>query len=110
LHASAFQNVRRSPERFAAIVIGPYAPLTTTDLASLDKSVERRQVLGHDPGLAAARYGASVGAEEPGHTVRLRADELLRVARLAAEVIGALEMLPEFLPRRRPWVNLESSA
>jgi len=108
--ANAFQNVRRGRERFAAFAIDPYAPLQAADLAWFEENIEKRHVLGHNLGLADARYAASVGEEEHGRTVRLLANEVLRFALLAAAVIGALEMLPEFLPRPTPLADPEASA
>jgi hypothetical protein len=88
---NAFQNIARARERFARIAIDPFVEFDDDDLLYLRLNIEKRHVIGHNLGLADERYAEVAAAAQPGQTVVLLADEILRFARLAARVIQALE-------------------
>jgi len=95
---NAFQNIRRSRELFQPLGIDPFSQLPDSDLRWFADNVEKRHVLGHNLGLVDKAYADAVGAEHPGRTVRLLADEVLRFADLASTIVAGLERLPEFNP------------
>ena len=88
---NAFQNIDRAREKLAKIGIDPFAGLSDDDRDYLRVNIEKRHVLGHNLGLADERYAEVVQEAQPGRTVVLLADEVVRFVEIASRLVLSLE-------------------
>jgi len=94
-----FQNIERGRSLFCNIGSEPYSQLTQEDLDFLQLNIEKRHVVGHNLSMADEAYSQAVSSEQPGQTVKLLADEIIRFAEVCGTVVTRLEEeSPEFLP------------
>lgn len=94
-----FQNVERGRELFAKVDLDPYDSLPEADLNFLRLNIEKRHVIGHNLSMADDTYFEAAQSEQPGQTVPLLAEEILRFAEICGMVIvGQEERCTEFLP------------
>ncbi len=94
-----FQNIERGQSLFGNIGIDPYSHLTQEDLEFLQLNIEKRHVVGHNLSMADEAYSQAASSEQPGQTVKLLADEIIRFAEVCGTVVSRLEEeSPEFLP------------
>lgn len=88
---NAFQNIDRAREKLARVGIDPFARLSEDDRDYLQINIEKRHVLGHNLGLADERYAELVQAAQPGRTIVLLADEVVRFVEIARRLVQHLE-------------------
>lgn len=94
-----FQNIERGRSLFSNIGIDPYSHLTQEDLEFLQLNIEKRHVVGHNLSMADEAYSQAASSEQPGQTVKLLADEIIRFAEVCGTVVTRLEEeSPEFFP------------
>lgn len=94
-----FQNIERGRKLFSNIGIDPYSHLTQEDLDFLRLNIEKRHVVGHNLSMADEAYNQAASSEQPGQTVELLVDEIIRFAEVCGTVVTRLEEeSPEFLP------------
>lgn len=94
-----FQNIERGRSLFCNIGIDPYSQLTQENLDFLQLNIEKRHVVGHNLSMADEAYSQAASSEQPGQTVKLLADEIIRFAEVCGTVVTRLEEEnPEFLP------------
>jgi len=94
-----FQNIERGRSLFGNISIDPYSHLKHEDLEFLQLNIEKRHVVGHNLSMADEAYSQAASSEQPGQTVKLLADEIIRFAEVCRTVVSRLEEEnPEFLP------------
>lgn len=96
--ANAFQNVKDGRDLYGQLGIDPYEVLDEADTAFLVLNIQKRHVIGHNLGIVDERYKEAVEAEEPGKTVPLLADEIVRFADLCELVVRHLEGTGWFQP------------
>lgn len=89
---NAFQNIDRAREKLGRIGIDLFAGLSGDDRDYLRINIEKRHVLGHNLGLADERYAEVVQAAQPGRTVVLLADEVVRFVEIARRLVQHLEV------------------
>ncbi len=69
------------------------------DLDFLQLNIEERHVVGYNLSMADEAYSQAVSSKQPGQTVELLADEIIRFAEVCGTVITRLEQeSPECLP------------
>ncbi|MEP7216885.1 MAG: hypothetical protein ABI782_11590 [Anaerolineaceae bacterium] len=88
---NAFQNIARAREKFAQLRVDPFDGLNGDDYEYLRLNIEKRHVLGHNLGLADERYAEVATGAQPGRTIVLLADEVLRFTQLAGGIVRSLE-------------------
>ncbi len=94
--------MERGRALFAALGVDPYSHPDEDDVRFLVLNIEKRHVLGHNLGIADEAYLEVAESEQPGQTVRLLADEVVRFADICCTVIARLESeCPEFLAGAR---------
>ena len=86
-----FQNIEKGRELFRRLDIDPYEPLSSNDLNFLSMNIQKRHIIGHNLSLVDEFYAAAAEGEQPGQTVALLGDEILRFANTCARVIAHLE-------------------
>jgi hypothetical protein len=85
-----FQNVDRGRQLFTRLSFDPYAILDEGGVEFVRFNIEKRHVIGHNLSVADDLY-AETGGEEPGQTVTLLADQIVRFAEICGHVIGHVE-------------------
>lgn len=87
-----FQNVDRARRAFAELGFDPFEGLAEEDVAFLKLNIEKRHVVGHNLSVADETYAeATRQGEQPGRTVQLLREEILRVAAICGQVIEQLD-------------------
>lgn len=88
---NAFQNVDRAREKFLVLGIDPFNDLPTEALEFVKLNVHKRHVIGHNLGVADEHYAEIARGQEPGKTVVLLGEEIIRFADLCGDVVNTLE-------------------
>jgi len=87
-----FQNIDRARKAYAELGLDPYDGLAEQDLAFLKLNIEKRHVVGHNLSVADDMYTeVSRQGEQPGRTVQLLGEEILRFAAICGRVIQRLD-------------------
>lgn len=89
---NAFQNIDRARDKLSKTGVDPFTCLSDDDRDYLRINIEKRHVLGHNLGLADEKYAEVVQAAQPGRTVVLLADEVVRFVDIASRLVHHLEV------------------
>src|SRR6266511_1659794 len=86
-----FQNIDRARKAYDELGLDPFTVLDDKDLAFLRLNTEKRHVVGHNLSVADDTYReATQQDEQPGRTVELLGEEVLRFAAICGRVIERL--------------------
>ncbi len=87
-----FQNVERAKRAFVELGFDPFATLSEQEVAVLKVNIEKRHVVGHNLSVADESYAeAAQRGEQPGRTVQLLREEIMRFAETCGRVIEDLD-------------------
>jgi len=86
-----FQNIEKGQKRFAEIGIDPFASLSAAELARLLLNIQKRHVIGHNLGIADAKFAQAATDAKLGETVQLVGADIREFAALCQKVVGALD-------------------
>jgi hypothetical protein len=88
---NAFQNVERARERFADFGFDPYGGLPANALDVLILNIQKRHVIGHNLGVADAKFAEHAADARLGETVPLVGDDILQFAEISQMVVNNLD-------------------
>lgn len=97
-----FQNIERGKRRFAELSIDPFGVLSGSELDRLVLNIQKRHVIGHNLGVADARFAQTAGSAKLGETVKLVGTDIREFASLCHKVIFWLD---EWLGGQNPAVG-----
>lgn len=89
--ANDFQNIERGRKRFAEFDFDPFGTLTADALAVLTLNIQKRHVIGHNLGVADAKFAEHAAEARLGETVPLVGDDILQFAAIGQLVIDGLD-------------------
>lgn len=82
-----FQNIERGKKRFAELSIDPYSALSATELDRLVLNIQKRHVIGHNLGVADAKFSETARSAKVGETVELVAVDIREFAALCHRIV-----------------------
>jgi hypothetical protein len=88
---NAFQNIERGGKRFAEFDFDPFVCLSPDALAILTLNIQKRHVIGHNLGVADAKFAEHAAEARLGETVPLVGDDILQFAGIGQLVIDSLD-------------------
>jgi hypothetical protein len=87
-----FQNIDRAREAYSELGWDPFTVLDQKELDFLKLNIEKRHVVGHNLSVVDDAYAeATQQDEQPGRTVQLLGEEILRFAAICGQVIQRLD-------------------
>ncbi|MGY3138338.1 hypothetical protein ACVWZM_009020 [Bradyrhizobium sp. USDA 4501] len=88
---NAFQSIDRGRKHFGEFDFDPFGSLTPEALAVLTLNIQKRHVIGHNLGVADAKFAEHAGEARLGETVPLVGDDILQFAAICQLVIDNID-------------------
>lgn len=86
-----FQNVGKATERFATLGFNPFDGLTDGEREALELNIQMRHVIGHNLGVADAKFASSATDAKLGETLHLVGEDIRLFAALGQRVVDRLD-------------------
>lgn len=86
-----FQNIDRGKNRFAEVPLNPYSALEAEALAALALNIQMRHVIGHNLGVADAKFTQHATEARIGETIAIVGDDIRIFAGLCQAVIDEID-------------------
>lgn len=86
-----FQNVGKARERFGEMNFNPFSVLTDQEQGVLELNIHKRHVIGHNLGVADAKFVEQAADAKLGETVKLVGTDIRTFAAIGQKVIDGLD-------------------
>lgn len=86
-----FQNIEKARARFAEFSFAPFAILSAEELSVLTLNIQKRHVIGHNLGVADAKFAEHATDARLGETIPLVGDDIRRFADVSQRVVNQLD-------------------